>query len=150
MPVKYKRCPHCGQKIKQYLHPVPTVDILIEMVGGGIILIKRKNPPYGWALPGGFVDYGESVETAARREAREETGLEVEALEQFRVYSEPARDPRHHTVSVAFTAAAVGTPKAADDAKRVGVFRAEALPDMLAFDHGEILRDYFRSQVATD
>ncbi len=143
-------CPQCGTAVHIYRNPFLTVDIIIRMEPGTVVLIERKNPPYGWALPGGFVDYGESVETAARREAREETGLEVEALEQFRVYSEPARDPRHHTVSVAFTAVAVGTPKAADDAKRVGVFRAEELPDMLAFDHAEILRDYFRSEDGSD
>lgn len=136
-------CPSCGAAVHVYRNPFLTVDIIIRMGRGTVVLIERKNPPYGWAIPGGFVDYGESVETAARREAREETGLAVEELEQFRVYSEPNRDPRHHTVSVVFTAVAQGTPVAADDARRVKVFRVEELPENLAFDHARILTDYF-------
>ena len=97
------RCPHCKQAIEVYKNPVPTVDIIIE-VGAAIVLIKRKNPPYGWALPGGFVDYGESYETAAAREAEEETGLVVQNLQQFRTYSDPGRDPRQHTASTIFIA----------------------------------------------
>jgi 8-oxo-dGTP diphosphatase len=124
-------------------NPLPTVDAIIELPDGAIVLIERKNPPYGWALPGGFVDYGESVEAAALREAREETCLEVRLLEQFYVYSDPARDPRHHTISVVFIAAGEGSPRAADDAKAVGTFREAEIPRDLAFDHGRILRDYF-------
>jgi len=126
-----------------YRNPFPTVDIIIE-VGGGIVLIARKNPPHGWAIPGGFLDWGESVEACALREAREETGLVVKLEELFYVYSDPARDPRHHTVTTVFIASARGTPVAADDAAKAGIFTAETLPAPLAFDHGQILEDYFR------
>lgn len=136
-------CPSCGTVVQVYRNPLLTVDIIIRMTGRTVVLIERKNPPYGWALPGGFVDYGESLEVAAWREAREETSLEVEDLEQFRAYSDPDRDPRHHTVTVVFSALGKGTPKAADDARRVKVFRVDELPDNLAFDHARILADYF-------
>ena len=137
-------CPHCGKGVKEYRNPFPTVDIIIELVGGKIVLIQRKNPPYGWALPGGFVDYGESLESAALREAREETSLDVELLYQLGAYSDPARDPRFHAISVVFVAKATGDPKAADDAKDVGLFSQTSLPADLAFDHGKILQDYFK------
>jgi ADP-ribose pyrophosphatase YjhB (NUDIX family) len=143
MPVQYKRCPHCGQKIKQYLHPVPTVDIIIEMGGGGIIMIRRKNPPSGWALPGGFVEYGESLEQAAIREASEETSLDITLQSQFHTYSDPARDARKHTISTVFIARAQGTPVAADDAADVGIFTIDTLPSPLAFDHAAIVKDYY-------
>ena len=110
----------------------------------GIILIKRKNPPFGWALPGGFVDYGESLESAAIREAKEETSLDVELSYQLGAYSDPLRDPRHHTISVVFVGKATGKPLAGDDAQDVGVFDRHTLPVPLAFDHEEILKDYFR------
>jgi len=122
--------------------PLPTVDIIIELEDQGVVLIKRKNPPCGWALPGGFVDYGETLEQAAVREAKEETSLEVRLVRQFHAYSHPTRDPRGHTISVVFVAAASGEPKAADDAQEIGVFRADCLPQPLAFDHGQILHDY--------
>lgn len=122
-------------------NPFLTVDILIE-TQGGVVLIRRKNPPHGWALPGGFVDYGESVEEAARRETLEETGLIVSHLRQFHTYSDPARDPRHHTVSVVFLATATGRPVGNDDAAEARVFALESLPTPLAFDHGQILADY--------
>lgn len=136
------RCPHCGKVVEKYRNPLPTVDIIIE-VGQDIALIRRKNPPYGWALPGGFVDYGESLEQAAVREAKEETNLDVKLLSQLGAYSDPARDPRQHTLSVVFIAEAMGTPEADDDAAEVRLFQRSNLPEHLAFDHGKILQDYF-------
>jgi ADP-ribose pyrophosphatase YjhB (NUDIX family) len=124
--------------------PLLTVDVIIE-VAGGIVLIERKNPPPGWALPGGFVDVGESLPQAAVREAREETSLAVTLTEQFFAYSDPRRDPRGATCSVVFLGRAVGEPRAADDAKNVRVFAIDALPS-LAFDHAQILDDYRRYQ----
>lgn len=129
-----------------YKNPVPTVDIIIELIDRPhrpIILIERRNPPYGWAIPGGFVDEGESVETAAAREAEEETGLAVQLVEQFHVYSDPKRDPRKHTLSVVFIATAIGNPQAADDAKDLGIFESWRVPADLCFDHDQILRDYW-------
>jgi len=123
--------------------PLPTVDIIIEREGGGVVLIKRKNPPFGWALPGGFVDYGETLEQAAVREAKEETCLEVTSIRQFHAYSAPDRDPRGHTISMVFIARSSGEPRAADDAQEIGIFQADQLPQPLAFDHGKILDDYF-------
>jgi len=135
-------CPHCGKTVETYRNPLPTVDIIME-TEGGVILVKRKNPPAGRALPGGFVDYGESLEAAAVREAREETSLEVELVRQFGAYSDPARDPRHHTITVVFIGRAGGKPLAGDDASQIGVFTRNDLPEDLAFDHGQILKDYF-------
>ena len=128
-----------------YRNPVPTVDIIIEL-NEGVVLIERKNPPYGWALPGGFVDYGESVEAAARREALEETSLDVKLTAQLHVYSDPKRDERLHTVTTVFVAKAreEAEPAAGDDAKRTAVYKEENLPAPLAFDHERILGDYFR------
>jgi 8-oxo-dGTP diphosphatase len=123
--------------------PSATSDILIEMDAGGIVLIERKFEPHGWAIPGGFVDYGESAEAAAVREAKEETGLDVRLVEQLYTYSDPARDPRGHTLTVVFIATASGRPVAADDAARAAVFTADMLPASLAFDHARILEDYF-------
>jgi len=128
---------------EKFLNPLLTVDIIIEVAGGGIVLIERKNPPHGWALPGGFVDYGESLERAALREAREETTLDVKLVEQFHTYSDPRRDPRHHTVSTVFIAAGQGIPRAADDAKRAQIFTERNLPAPIVFDHPEILNNYF-------
>ncbi len=138
------RCKQCGNVVHTYRNPIPTVDIIIS-IGGQVVLIRRRNPPYGWAIPGGFIDYGESAEHAAIREAREETSLDVEDLRQFRVYSQPNRDPRHHTLSVVFIARAQGTPKAADDASEIGLFGQADRPANLAFDHDRILTDYFSS-----
>ncbi len=106
-------------------------------------MVRRKNPPPGWALPGGFVDYGESLESAAVREAREETALEVKLVRQFHTYSDPGRDPRHHTVSTVYIARAEGTPRGGDDAAEAKVFMRDALPQPIAFDHSRILDDYF-------
>ena len=130
-----------------YRNPTPTVDIIIEMIDRPhrpIILIERRNEPHGWAIPGGFVDYGESVEAAARREAEEEVGLQVALIEQFQVYSHPSRDPRKHTMSVVFLAEAAGEPQAADDAKNLDLFESWRTPSNLCFDHDQILRDYWR------
>lgn len=143
------RCPRCNHPVHVYRNPFLTVDIIIRVSGKNVLLIERKNPPHGWALPGGFVDYGESLETAARREAKEETGLELEELKQFGAYSDPGRDPRFHTVSVVFTAVGVGTPKAADDAEHLEVFPPDRLPSPLAFDHARILEDYLASEEAS-
>jgi len=128
---------------KTYRNPLLTVDIIIQ-IDQQIVLIKRKNPPYGWALPGGFVDYGESLEASAIREAKEETCLNIELIEQFHTYSKPDRDPRHHTITTVFLARAQGTPMASDDAKEIGLFTKESLPDPIAFDHKRILDDFFR------
>ena len=127
---------------EKFRNPLLTVDIIIE-IDGGIVLIERKNIPHGWAIPGGFVDYGESVETAAVREAKEETSLDVFLTEQFYTYSNPNRDARHHTVSTVFIATASGTPRGADDAKVAKVFREADLPAPIVFDHRQILADYF-------
>jgi 8-oxo-dGTP diphosphatase len=128
---------------KERKNPLPTVDILIE-IEGGIVLIERKNFPHGWAIPGGFVDYGESMETAAVREAKEEISLDVALVEQLHTYSDPKRDARGHTISTVFIATAKGTPKGADDAKKAAIFREDNLPSPIAFDHPQILKDYFR------
>ena len=128
---------------EKYRNPLLTTDIIIEVSDRGIVLIERKNPPHGWALPGGFVDYGESLEKAALREAKEETSLEVVLTEQFYTYSDPRRDPRHHSVSTVFIATAEGEPRGADDAKVARLFQEEGIPTPLVFDHARILRDYF-------
>jgi 8-oxo-dGTP diphosphatase len=130
-----------------YRNPVPTVDIIIEIENTegkqGIVLIRRKNPPHGWALPGGFVDYGESLEKAAVREAAEETSLKIDLLYQLHTYSEPDRDPRRHTISTVFVAKAAGVPKAQDDARDIGIFSRDKIDFPLAFDHRNILDDYY-------
>ena len=146
MARKTIECQKCHNKIKIYQNPIPTVDIIIEIVSKGIVLIKRKNPPYGWAIPGGFVDYGESLEEAALREAKEETNLNVKLIRQFHTYSDPNRDPRHHSISTVYIANAKGIPKAKDDALETGIFIKTDLPDEIAFDHHSILDDYFRSK----
>ena len=134
----------CKTKMTQkYRNPLVTVDIIIN-INGGIVLIERKNTPTGWALPGGFVDYGESLEQCAIREAREETSLDIDIIEQFHSYSSPDRDPRHHSITTVFIALATGDLKAADDAKNAAVFNADHLPDPIVFDHARILEDYFR------
>jgi 8-oxo-dGTP diphosphatase len=126
--------------------PFVTVDAIIE-VQKGIVLIERSNPPFGFALPGGFVDYGESLEQAVRREAREETGLELLDLRQFHTYSDPSRDPRFHTVTTVFAARAEGMPTAGDDAAAARVVRIEEIGGLrFAFDHGQVLKDYLASR----
>lgn len=126
----------------KHKNPLPTVDIIIE-TKGGIVLIQRKNPPYGWALPGGFVDYGESLEEAAVREAKEETSLDITLLKQMHTYSDPSRDSRFHTITTVYIAKSEGTLKADDDAKECGIFNKSNIPEPIVFDHKDILMDYF-------
>jgi ADP-ribose pyrophosphatase YjhB (NUDIX family) len=139
-----EKCPQCGFVIRRHRNPVPTVDIIIEYKDQGLVLIERANPPPGWALPGGFVDYGESLDAAAIREAREETGLTVTLLGQFHTYSDPRRDPRQHTITTVYVAQGAGLPKAGDDARRLAIFPPEQLPAVLAFDHSLILSEYLK------
>lgn len=131
-----------------YRNPAPTVDLIIQIKtprgDDGIILIKRKKPPPGWALPGGFVDYGESLEQAAVREAEEETSLKVRLVRQLHTYSDPGRDPRRHTITTVFIARARGVPVARDDAGDIGIFTRREINFPLAFDHRRILDDYYR------
>ena len=124
-------------------NPLPTADVIVE-VGDRIVLVRRKHPPAGWAIPGGFVEVGETVESAAVREALEETGLSVTLTALLGVYSDPARDPRHHTVSAVYVGRAEGTPAGGDDAAEARLFAEGDLPSPLAFDHAKILSDYFR------
>jgi len=136
-------CSQCGSAVPQR-NPFPTVDIVLHRAGQGILLIERRNPPHGWALPGGFIDYGESAEQAAVREAREETGLEVRLTGLLGVYSDPDRDPRFHTLSVAYMAQCDENeiPCAGDDAKNARFFPLDALPTDIAFDHRKIIADF--------
>ncbi|MFH0855929.1 MAG: NUDIX hydrolase [Candidatus Omnitrophota bacterium] len=125
--------------------PFSTVDAIIE-IDGGIVLIQRKNPPFGWALPGGFVDYGESLEDAVAREAKEETGLDIREIRQFHTYSEPGRDPRFHTIGTVYIAKSQGRPQAGDDAAALKIVKLSEIEGLnLAFDHSQILADYLRS-----
>ena len=144
------QCPHCGEEISGYRNPIPTVDIVIEVQcptgDKKVVLIKRRNFPPGWALPGGFIDYGESAEAAAVREAKEETSLDVEITGMLGVYSKPERDPRFHTITTVFTARAEGEPRARDDAAGIAVCDENSLPDQIAFDHRQILSDYFAAK----
>ncbi len=126
-------------------HPLPTVDLIL-LHGGGIVLIRRKFPPPGWALPGGFVEIGESLEEAAAREGEEETSLTIGLIRQFHSYSNPLRDLRRHTITTVFLAEGEGELRAADDAVDAGVFTPGTLPSPLAFDHGQILDDYFKGR----
>ncbi|WP_425387510.1 NUDIX domain-containing protein [Desulfovibrio inopinatus] len=139
-----KPCPKCGEEIVYYRNPVPTVDIIIHIPGQGVVLIERQNEPYGWAIPGGFIDYGEQAEVAAIREAKEETGLDVVLTDLLGVFSKPDRDPRQHTLSVVYVAVPVDAQAltAGDDAKAAKVFDLEHLPEPLVFDHAHILHRY--------
>lgn len=148
--VSDKKCPKCGEVVHVFRNPVPTVDILVIVPGTngakpGVVLIERNNPPYGWAIPGGFVDYGESVEQAAIRELKEETSLDGVLTGLLGVYSDPARDARMHTLSVAFTASVSNIEElsAGDDAGNARIFPLNELPEM-AFDHALILNDLKR------
>lgn len=149
------KCPKCGAICGDYRNPFPTVDIIIRQ-GDKVVIIKRKNPPYGWALPGGFIDYGETAENAAIREAKEETNLDMSFMRLFGVYSDPKRDPRAHTMSIVYTGEAEGEPKAQDDAVDIRLVSIYTLvrgdwdeakkefvfPYELAFDHKKILEDF--------
>ena len=128
----------------EYRNPKPTVDLVVLLPGDRVVLVERAHEPEGWALPGGFVDEGESLEHAAVREAREEIGLEVTLEEQFHAYSDPRRDPRGHTVTTVFLGRAAGEPVGGDDAARAVAFPWTALPAPLCFDHAEILADVRR------
>lgn len=141
MSFTHLTCPTCGAPVRAYRNPVPTVDVIIR-IAHRIVLIERKNPPHGWALPGGFVDYGETLEDAAAREAREETSLSVTNLTLLGCYSDPSRDNRLHTISTVFVADGEGVPRAADDARSLILVDPRDLPSPLCFDHGTILRDY--------
>jgi 8-oxo-dGTP diphosphatase len=140
-------CSSCGRPLETYRNPTPTVDVIIACPGGGVVLIERGDTPLGWALPGGFVDYGETVENAAIREALEETGLDVELTGLLGVYSDPARDARKHTMSVVYTAVAHDLSRlgAGSDAKNAAVYPLTGLPGPLVFDHKTILEDYARA-----
>ncbi len=125
--------------------PLLAADAIIELTdkpGRPIVLIERKNPPYGWAIPGGFVDVGERLEVAAIREAKEEVCLDVRLKALLGMYSDPKRDERGHTVTAVYVAEATGEPEAADDAKNLDIFNLDSLPDELAFDHRQVLEDY--------
>jgi O-acetyl-ADP-ribose deacetylase (regulator of RNase III)/ADP-ribose pyrophosphatase YjhB (NUDIX family) len=135
---------HIIHKVQQ--GPFITVDAIIE-INDGIVLIERSNPPFGWALPGGFVDYGESLEDSVKREAKEETGVELANLRQFHTYSAPGRDPRFHTISTVFIAKGKGKPKASSDAANLKVVKISELADYtLAFDHKQIIQDYLKTK----
>ncbi|MCL4305902.1 NUDIX hydrolase [bacterium] len=133
-------CPQCGHQISTYKNPFPTADVVVVREGK-VLLILRKNPPEGWALPGGFIDYGESAEDAAARELSEETGLSAESLCLVGVYSKPGRDPRFHTLTVVFRAEVAGVISAGDDAQEARWFDLSSLPEQIAFDHREIIAD---------
>lgn len=136
------RCPNCDSPLTSLPYPPSTVDAIVESTLGHLILVRRRFEPLGWALPGGFVDTGESLEEACRREIDEETGLVAERLRQLHTYSDPARDPRHHTITTVFVCLGIGTPQAGDDAAEVKSFSYNDLPDPLCFDHAEIIQDY--------
>ncbi len=140
-------CPACGSGVKSYRNPIPTVDIIIE-IDSRIVLIERQNKPYGWALPGGFVDYGETLEAAATREALEETSIAVTDLRLLGCYSDPARDLRQHNISTVFVAKGSDSPVAGDDAKSACLFKPDELPLNLCFDHDRIIKDYHHRKLS--
>lgn len=141
-------CPHCGKETGGWHQPSLAVDCIISVKGTDrIVLIERRNPPLGLSLPGGFVDYGETLEKAICREVEEEVNCKLDDLSQFRVYSDPTRDPRHHTVAVVFTATTTSTPKAGDDAKVVHTLDPHWFPSQqMVFDHAKVIKDWLRSE----
>ncbi len=138
-------CPRCGTIVNTYRNPFPTADLIV-IRQSKVLLIERKNPPPGWALPGGFIDYGESAEEAAARELKEETGLNCESLSLFGVYSRPGRDPRFHTLTVVYRCEATGELSPGDDAARAEWFDRLDLPELMAFDHREIIEACFETR----
>ena len=138
------RCPHCDQTLDRFDQPRLTVDAVVFNPAGEILLIERGHPPPGWALPGGFVDAGETLQEAVIRELREETALSARSASQFFTYSDPVRDPRHHTVSTVFLVEADGIPRGGDDARTARFFPLEELPAPIAFDHRSVLEDVIR------
>lgn len=141
-----RTCPYCGRELGNPRNPAPTADMIIHDPERGIVLVKRRFPPPGWALPGGFVDYGERVDRAAVREALEETGLDVELKGLVGVYSDPARDPRQHTISTVYwgTCSEPDRVKGGDDAAEARFFQLDALPYNIAFDHAQVIADFLR------
>ena len=139
-------CPGCGYQIERHKNPFPTVDVIVE-IGNKVLLVKRRNPPHGWALPGGFIEYGESAEEAANREIFEEAGIHLTGLKQFRCYSAPKRDPRFHTITLVFSATSFDKPSAGDDAAEAALFDLDELPSPIVFDHIKILEDFFSSKI---
>lgn len=135
-------CPACGHRLGRPPYPPPTVDAILEVEPGKILLVRRRYEPLGWALPGGFVEIGETVEEACAREVLEETGLVITDHLQMHAYSDPARDPRGQTISIVFVAHPVGEPRAGDDAADVRVYSLDALPEPICFDHARILADF--------
>lgn len=140
------RCAACDAVLKDIPFPLPTVDAIIEVGYRRIVMIHRKYPPPGWALPGGFVDAGETLEEACVREALEETGLRIRDLRQLHTYSDPKRDPRRHVISTIFVARAEGEPRAGDDAGEAQIFSLDETPTPLAFDHEQILKDFIEGR----
>lgn len=141
--IQQQLCPHCGMPVETYRNPAPTVDVIIHVPDQGVVLVERGHPPFGHALPGGFVDLGETMEQAAVREALEETGLTVRLTGLLGVYSDPARDPRRHTLSAVFVAETAHPEqlRAGDDAAAAAFFPLGALPE-LVFDHARILEHF--------
>jgi len=143
---KIVKCSNCGFEWSEWNNPLPTVDALIEVYDNseykGIVLIERRNYPFGWAIPGGFMEYGERAETTAVREAKEETGLDVVITGLLGFYSEPSRDPRHHTVTAVYLCRAEGEPVAGDDAKSVKIVQPSEIVEPLVFDHSRVINDY--------
>lgn len=137
---EYLCCPNCQSNVLKYKNPAPTADV-VAIQDGKVLMILRKNPPEGWALPGGFIEYGETAEHAATRELEEETGLTATNLRLVGVYSDPERDQRYHTITVAFSAEVFGSLKAGDDALEARWFALNELPSPIAFDHQKVIQD---------
>ena len=148
MSVFQQACPNCGTVVETYKNPFPTVDIVV-IRDNSVLMIERKHEPLGWALPGGFVDYGESAESAAARELKEETGLQCTSLALLGVYSAPGRDPRFHTLTVVYLGGAEGKLAAGDDAAAAEWFPLDQLPDRIAFDHRQIIQDAVRRRASS-